>query len=438
MSANPGFRQYDLFIDGQSFFTMPKVYELGIKGGTDRAAISSPMRSSAVAPAITPPRTRDEEEAELQRAITASLQETKQHLDRKALPASEPDLLGGGGGDGDFFSAPPSQPAPALPHSDASVISYSSAPARYGGAPAPYPGAPAPYPGAPPQQQAYPGAPPPPQPYNQAYTSAPVPGMLALPSSQPGYGYPPSQPSPAASAYTAPTYFAPAPAPTTTSYANDFAPVGAEDPFAPKPPTRNDIASEILKGYNGMPTSPAMAPPPFQNGGPPPESSPSQPLSMNGLIEAEEDDSNLSELEKAMRNLVNVDRIDEPAEQKMKLTMKRQEEEKNKKKKNKSEPLPPAAHRMVGSHATLGQIGSVKPKKEIKEGIMSTPPWDPAAAQAGMLVVHGQPNQGPPPLAPRGFGVVHGQQPYTYGQAAAPPPAPQQQQYYGYQQPQYR
>ncbi|GAX10578.1 hypothetical protein FisN_14Lh078 [Fistulifera solaris] len=437
MSANPGFRQYDMFIDGQSFFSMPKVYELGIKGGA-AATSSSVVRGNSLPPAIHAPQTPDEEEAELQRAITASLQETKQHLNRSTAPATAPevDLLGENGGN-DFFAAPPPA-APALPHSDASVMSYTSAPTLYASAPAPYAA------GAPPQQPpAYPGAPPPPQPYNQPYTSAPVPGLLALPSTQPG-SYPP--PSPAASAYTAPTYFAPAPAPVYAS--NDFAPVlngGADDPFAPKPPSRNDLASEILKGYNnGMPpASPAgMYPPtsPYSNGGPPsePAAVETPTLSMNGLITAEDDDANLSELEKAMRNLVNVDRIDEPAEQKMKLTMKRQEEEKSKKKSNKSEPLPPAAHRLVGSHATLGQISTVKPKKEIKEGIMSTPPWDPAAAQAGMLVLHGQSNQGgPPPLAPRGFGVVHGQQPYTYGQMAPPPP--QQQQYYGgYQQPQYR
>ena len=32
MSSNPGFRQYDLFVDGLSFFNFPKVFELGVKG----------------------------------------------------------------------------------------------------------------------------------------------------------------------------------------------------------------------------------------------------------------------------------------------------------------------------------------------------------------------------------------------------------------------
>jgi hypothetical protein len=32
MNANPSFRQYDFFVDGMSFFTMPKVYRLGLTG----------------------------------------------------------------------------------------------------------------------------------------------------------------------------------------------------------------------------------------------------------------------------------------------------------------------------------------------------------------------------------------------------------------------
>ena len=32
MSAEPGFRQYDFFVDGRSFFSFPKVYRLGLTG----------------------------------------------------------------------------------------------------------------------------------------------------------------------------------------------------------------------------------------------------------------------------------------------------------------------------------------------------------------------------------------------------------------------
>ena len=32
MSGNPTFKQYDLFVDGLTFFHFPKVFELGLKG----------------------------------------------------------------------------------------------------------------------------------------------------------------------------------------------------------------------------------------------------------------------------------------------------------------------------------------------------------------------------------------------------------------------
>jgi len=37
MSNTQGVRQYDLFINGKSFFTMPKVYEIGLKGSASAA-----------------------------------------------------------------------------------------------------------------------------------------------------------------------------------------------------------------------------------------------------------------------------------------------------------------------------------------------------------------------------------------------------------------
>jgi len=255
------------------------------------------------------------------------------------------------------------------------------------------------------------------------YPPAPSSSFAALPSSQPYVSSPPPvNPAQSFDANLIPPFTAASP--PSSTYADAFAPAmhGADDPFAPKPPTHNDIASEILKVYSQTPTStagsanfnfntpngPSASPAQGANG----VSTPQQPLSMNGLITSGEEEENLSELEKAMRKLVNIDHIDEPAEEKIKLTMKVKEDEEAKKARGKSKPLPPAAQRLVGSHATLQQIGTVKPKKEPKEGIMRAlpQPWDPNAAAAGMLVVHGQGNMGPPPLQPRGFGIVHGQQ----------------------------
>lgn len=115
VSATPGFRQYDFFVDGQSFFTFPKVFRLGLApndprssgsprspfhmadrsaprgsyvngggpgaaygreygGGEDRASIRS--AGSANIAAIEAPHNPDEEEAYLQEAIKNSLKET--------------------------------------------------------------------------------------------------------------------------------------------------------------------------------------------------------------------------------------------------------------------------------------------------------------------------------------------------------------------------
>ena len=46
LSPTPGFRQYDFFVDGQTFFSFPKVYRLGLAPNDPRNAISpsSPVR----------------------------------------------------------------------------------------------------------------------------------------------------------------------------------------------------------------------------------------------------------------------------------------------------------------------------------------------------------------------------------------------------------
>eukprot|EP00567_Pseudictyota_dubia_P009033 CAMPEP_0197460968 /NCGR_PEP_ID=MMETSP1175-20131217/55285_1 /TAXON_ID=1003142 /ORGANISM="Triceratium dubium, Strain CCMP147" /LENGTH=293 /DNA_ID=CAMNT_0042996149 /DNA_START=337 /DNA_END=1215 /DNA_ORIENTATION=+ len=114
MSATPGFRQYDLFIDGQSFFNMPKVYELGLKGpipshartpGVVDYAERDPPRAPPVGLSPTTgghinrhydlseqryvgpevPRSRAEEEEDLQRAISASIEESRQHLSKNLV-----------------------------------------------------------------------------------------------------------------------------------------------------------------------------------------------------------------------------------------------------------------------------------------------------------------------------------------------------------------
>lgn len=42
LSPTPGFRQYDFFVNGQSFFTFPKVFRLGLASGDPRGHAVSP------------------------------------------------------------------------------------------------------------------------------------------------------------------------------------------------------------------------------------------------------------------------------------------------------------------------------------------------------------------------------------------------------------
>jgi len=120
-----GLRQYDLFVDGASYFSQPKVFELGIKGmsgggggggggggyapqsrrgypGQDRGGYARDrdhIRQQGPPAAVTP--TSPAQEAEdLRRAIAQSLNESRNHLQRQNSTHTEP---------------PPSQSAPTPP-----------------------------------------------------------------------------------------------------------------------------------------------------------------------------------------------------------------------------------------------------------------------------------------------------------------------------------
>jgi hypothetical protein len=150
VSATPGFRQYDLFVDGQSFFTFPKVFRLGlapndprssgsprspVQLGADRSAprgsygngssgapygrdygggASIRSAGSANIAAIEAPHNPDEEEAYLQEAIKNSLKETHSPTAPRPAITSGAASVSSRGGDRlllDFMTpAPPSNP----------------------------------------------------------------------------------------------------------------------------------------------------------------------------------------------------------------------------------------------------------------------------------------------------------------------------------------
>ena len=236
---------------------------------------------------------------------------------------------------------------------------------------------------------------------------------------------------------------------------------------APGPPLPGTPAAAVSPQGAAPAASPgneAFQAPPAQNGHGPAVTN--NALTMNSYaITTVEDDKPKNGIEAAMRRLVNVDRIDEPAEAELKLTM-LQKEEAKKAPKGKSKGLPPVAAGMVGTQATLSQIQEIKPvstkmckpdsfeitfpsitimfiieqeRAQAADPVMKAPP--PNAYHSGAIVVHGQ---GPPPLQQaRGFGIgaslpnggfgqqqhqapmgYHGQQPHGYHQ-----PYPGQPQY---------
>lgn len=429
LTPDPGFRQYDLMIDGQSFFTMPKVFQLGVKGAVPSqvpGAYSNPispvsMGSSSLSREL--PVSREQEEEDLRRAIEASIKESRAHLGgsrssdaRSAYttphPAAAanrtPDLLDL---DGSFAAGPGTDSK-----SVSSMPSYYSAPPSYG-SPPPFssPSHYQPNPLASPSASGaiVPAVAPP------GYYQAPPPAFSSPPphsygSPSPGYGSPPPAPAPTPAAM-------PYNGGTSDPFGLNYNP--QVDPFAPKPPpppTHQDLASAILASYA---TSPDVPVTPMggshQNGfgytadgsqqqpGTPQTNGSGPSLSMNALAITVTEEAPKSAFEKALQKLVNVDHIDEPAEGEMKLTMIKKEEAK-KTPKGKSLPKPPVGVGLVGQNAPLSQIKQTfeSPPKTTTEGVMNAPPpgaFHPNSQYAGALVVHGQ---GPPPLhQAQGFGV---------------------------------
>mmetsp|Transcript_20102 Transcript_20102/g.30226 ORF Transcript_20102/g.30226 Transcript_20102/m.30226 type:complete len:483 (-) Transcript_20102:128-1576(-) len=247
--------------------------------------------------------------------------------------------------------------------------------------------------------------------------------------------------------FNAPTFASP-PAPAAV---DEFAPVAAP------PPTASHLSNMIMSAYEQPPSNPAVLaiengpstftqpqepstaqfhqPPVFSLPPTPtaftvtntptrdsPVSSMSTPsgfhseekLSMNTPFETESSSPQsvrqLSDLEQAMQNLVNFEDINEPAEKPMKLTM--EKEEKVKKNPDKSRGLPPSKTAWLGEHAPLSEIQAhAGPRSAPTKEVMRANAFDPAAQQAGMMVVYGdQQSYQPPPIQHH---YVHS----TFGQA---------------------
>jgi hypothetical protein len=177
LSQTPGFRQYDFFVDGQSFFTFPKLFRLGLspdarglgssrpvgaysqRGGYNNYALPpSARRNTENIAALEAPHNPAEEEAYLREAIKNSLADAGGSGAAPAISTEGQNLLLDFLDESSSAAASTAAPAPAfaaLPapsyDSPASAAYGAPAPAAAWGAPAPAAawGAPAPAWGAP-------------------------------------------------------------------------------------------------------------------------------------------------------------------------------------------------------------------------------------------------------------------------------------------------
>jgi len=413
MSAEPGFRQYDFFVDGRSFFSFPKVYRLGLTGsktmsptGSSRMAESSGRRktqggSGGNIAALEAPHNPDEEEAYLREAIKASLETEAKRKEDDGKGSSAPkisaeatDLLIDFMGDFDAGNAAPAPAGNELVAAPAQMNQWAMAPPP---APAPAengwalpPSQPAAAMPPPPQQhQSYdapssnPFAPPPtPQ---QLQPQGPVGNFMASP--------PPPQPA-AGDPFAAPSFAQP--------------PAAAPAPFSPQPP-----AAPVASPFSPQPPAPTPGTPAAPSASATSNGSGNVVLSMNSLTNdgllgngSAPPAGSTTLADKALQNLMgSIDSFGITG----------------------SAAKPPAANpfdsgsNLMGN-ATLGEIKAKTSTGSEKKPVMNTPP-------GAMVVASGQ--QGNWGGYGQGGGMQQ-QQPPQYTMAGGYP----QQQQMGYGQPQ--
>jgi len=231
----------------------------------------------------------------------------------------------------------------------------------------------------------------------RSYSGAPAdplcPAALA-PFSYPNSSVPPAYPANAAPIPAAPTNNLLPPIPNTTAseaavgqllspgFSATSAPVNStfpvqaiDDPFAPKPPTKDEMHSAILGLYEApasapvtQPVTPAGLAVPQPNFGTPVNADIPNLIINAALPITNEETASLNPFVEALQHLVNIDDISAPVTNISKLSMADPEQEKKKKineKKGKSTAIPPVASGMVGGNATLSQINAVKSEKPL-------------------------------------------------------------------------
>lgn len=399
LSNKPNFRQFELFLDGMSFFSMPKIFELGVVSGKEILNRATRTRTATTVAPISDERGR----------ITRDLH--AQNRDYASNPYRAPSVMD--------VQPPPQarQEAPRIQAAPPRVVSQPVPVQDLLASPAPavLPEQHSSFNYAPVRDEFAPVKPPPPT-YNDvanqilhAYGPAPsapvpshAPALLALPY-EPHTYHVPALPQQSTFA-SQPHSYAPQPnnyAPQPNNYAQQ--PISyAQQPnaFASQPisyaPQPNNFASQSSTNYASSTGSLASG-----------STTPTGGFFQSSINEHNQpehatlEDSPtsvrlLSDVEKAMNCLVNLDDLNEPVVSPLKLTMQQEKEEK-KRNEGKSRPLPPVASWNVGSQAPLSAIKASSQRVGPSRDVMRVNAMNQAGAQGNMLVVYGAtPNQAPP------------------------------------------
>jgi hypothetical protein len=356
----PGFRQFDFQIDGMSFFSFPQIFQLGAQSGRHQQRHSSP-RHFAEHPASAPRRSAYQEYSTHPMPITPeSTGRRVVQAEREHIP-SPPVFV-------DVLSEP--NPTPAGHHH----LSSSSFP-----------------------QLTYEQHVQPQQPPVQAVQQQHQHQHYGPPPTAYGQQTPPQQYQQA----TPQQYQQMQPPPHVV--VDEFAPV------APPPATFQDVSNQILSAYAPDPAVLALTYTPHYSEQAYQTSSamvteeefahevtpdkPQKPvlkptMEPISIVEMEErDQPEVSAMQKAVLSLVNLDDITEVVETPEQARAARMK----KTKQQSSKPLPPSKpvwH--LGFNPKLGDIKeTAQPKATPQKEIMRTHAFDPAAAQAGMMVLYG-------------------------------------------------
>eukprot|EP00540_Astrosyne_radiata_P000753 CAMPEP_0116861036 /NCGR_PEP_ID=MMETSP0418-20121206/22792_1 /TAXON_ID=1158023 /ORGANISM="Astrosyne radiata, Strain 13vi08-1A" /LENGTH=534 /DNA_ID=CAMNT_0004495599 /DNA_START=14 /DNA_END=1618 /DNA_ORIENTATION=+ len=390
--GDKNFRQFDLLLDGMSFFDMPRIFELGVVDGVARAVAPREV-SHARGRALLPSR-EETWDYTAEQAFDAQF-----YVNRNLSANSAPALM-----NHDVRS--PREREDSLPSdlvSDPTPVNYVQD----------HFSTPVALIDRPPSVSSAPTVPA----VTDEFTPAvPPPPTFQTISSEIMSAYGPPQITPAFPALTyehanqseeertpPPQDFAPSVAPQEQWIAPPSKPQEQWTSPLPQEQWTSPLPQEQWTSPPAFaassPTPNVVSPPPSpEQALPPPPSYP--PPTMNSPLSVMDapTEEPANEVDRAMKNLVNLDDITEQpvAPETLKLTMKKEEVANI----NKSHALPPTTG-YLGSQATLSQIqahGSATRASPSKE-VMRTHAFDPAAAQNGTMVVYGA----PPPQQQAGF-----------------------------------